>query len=145
MSSVTKHSVPLQKTLCISSGCNLFSEVICRHCHKQYCRLCFMSHRKYLITDMKSIAGQMSLNRQQSVNEVISFIDRQANDAQAQAKKLVDDAIQRIMKASENIHTYIENRRLAKVIGFEVVYYSQHYICFSCDLAKSCRRMFTKV
>ena len=64
---------------------------------------------------MNSISEQMSLNRHQGVAEVVSFIDKQAKDAHDQAKKLVDDAIDRIVKASKNIYTYIENRRQAKV------------------------------
>ncbi|CAF1126256.1 unnamed protein product [Rotaria sordida] len=115
MASITKYSIQLQTNLCISSGCNLQSEVICRHCHEQYCHLCFMCHRKYLIDDMQSISEQMSLNRQQGISEAISFIDKQAKDAHEQAKKLVDDAIDRIIKASQNIYSYIEKRRLAKL------------------------------
>lgn len=59
----------------------------------------------------------MTINRRQGTTEVISFIDKQAKDAHDQAKKLVDDAIDRIIKASKNIYTYIENRRQAKVIN----------------------------
>jgi len=108
-------SVKLQTNICISSSCNLTSEVICRHCSQQYCQLCFMCHRKNIIDDMQSISEQMSTNRHQGVTEVISFIDKQAKDAHDQAKKLVDDAIDRIVKASKNIYTYIENRRQAKL------------------------------
>ncbi len=118
MSSITKRSIQLQTNLCISSGCNLLSEIKCRHCHEQYCHLCFMCHRKSLINDMQSISKQMLLNRQQGISEVVSFIDKQTNDAHQQAKKLVNDAIDRILKASENISTYIENRRRAKVFLF---------------------------
>ena len=64
---------------------------------------------------MSSISQQMSVNRHEGVLEVMSFIDKQAKDAHDQAKKLVDDAIDRIVKASKNIYTYIENRRQAKV------------------------------
>lgn len=74
-----------------------------------------MSHRKNIIDDMQSISEQMTTNRRQGVNEVITFIDKQAKDAHDQAKKLVDDAIDRIVKASKNIYTYIENRRQAKL------------------------------
>ncbi len=108
-------SVKLQTNICVSSSCNLTSEVICRHCSQQYCQLCFMCHRKNIIDDMQSISEQMSTNRHQGSVEVISFIDKQAKDAHEQAKKLVDDAIDRIVKASKNIYTYIENRRQAKV------------------------------
>jgi copper chaperone CopZ len=108
-------SVKLQTNLCQSSSCNLTSEVICRHCSQQYCQLCFMCHRKNIIDDMQLISEQMSINRHQGVAEVISFIDKQAKDAHEQAKKLVDDAIDRIVKASKNIYTYIENRRQAKL------------------------------
>jgi len=108
-------SVKLQTNICISSSCNLTSEVICRHCSQQYCQLCFMCHRKNIIDDMQSISEQMSTNRHQGVSEVVSFIDKQAKDAHEQAKKLVDDAIDRIVKASKNIYTYIENRRQAKL------------------------------
>ncbi len=114
MSSTTKHSI--LSNLCITSGCNLASEVICRHCHEQYCYLCFMCHRKTLLDDMQSISDQMLSNRQQSISEVVSFIDKQAKDGHEQAKKLIDSAIDRIIKSSENIYTYIENRRSAKVI-----------------------------
>ena len=116
MSLTSKRSVQLQTNQCISSGCNITSEVICRHCNQQYCQLCFMCHRKYLIDDMNSISEQMLLNRRQGIAEVTSFIDKQTKDAHEQAKKLIDDAIDRIIKASENIHIYIENRRQAKVI-----------------------------
>jgi len=78
-----------------------------------------MCHRKSLINDMQSISKQMLLNRQQGISEVVSFIDKQTNDAHQQAKKLVNDAIDRILKASENISTYIENRRRAKVFYFK--------------------------
>jgi hypothetical protein len=108
-------SVKLQTNICVSSSCNLTSEVICRHCSQQYCQLCFMCHRKNIIDDMQSISEQMSTNRHQGSVEVISFIDKQAKDAHEQAKKLVDDAIDRIVKASKNIYTYIENRRQAKL------------------------------
>jgi len=87
MSSITKYSTQLQKNLCISSGCNLLSEIRCHHCHEQYCHLCFMSHRKNLIDDMQSIYVQMLLNRQQGICEVVSFIDKQTKDAHRQAKK----------------------------------------------------------
>ncbi len=115
MSSTTKRSVQLQTNLCISFGCDLPSEVICRHCHEQYCHLCFMCHRKNLLDDMQSISEQMLFNREQGLSEVVSFINKQAEDAHEQAKKLVNDAINRILKASENISAYIENRRQAKV------------------------------
>ena len=108
-------SVKSQTNLCTSPSCNLTSEVICRHCSQQYCQLCFMCHRKNILDDMQSISEQMSTNRHQGVSEVIAFIDKQAQDAHDQAKKLVDDAIDRIVKASRNIYTYIENRRQAKV------------------------------
>lgn len=110
-----KPSVKSQGNVCLSPSCSLTSEVICRHCSQQYCQLCFMSHRKNIIDDMQSISDQMTTNRRQGVNEVITFIDKQAKDAHDQAKKLVDDAIDRIVKASKNIYTYIENRRQAKL------------------------------
>jgi glutamyl-tRNA reductase len=75
-----------------------------------------MCHRKTLLDDMQSISDQMLSNRQQSISEVVSFIDKQAKDGHEQAKKLIDNAIDRIIKSSENIYTYIENRRSAKVI-----------------------------
>ena len=121
MSSITKDPVPSQAKLCRAAGCQLPSEVICRHCHEQYCHLCFMCHRKYLIDDMQSISKQMSLNRQQAISEVVSFINRQAKDGHEQARKLVDDAIEQIIRASQNISRYIENRRLAKVIYFSTI------------------------
>lgn len=108
-------STKLQPNFCVSSSCDSVSEVICRHCSQSYCQLCFMCHRKNILDDMHSISKQMATNRQQGVAEVVSFIDKQAKDAHEQAKKLVDDAIDRIVKASKNIYTYIENRRLAKV------------------------------
>lgn len=74
-----------------------------------------MCHRKNILDDMQSISEQMTINRRQGTTEVISFIDKQAKDAHDQAKKLVDDAIDRIIKASKNIYTYIENRRQAKL------------------------------
>lgn len=74
-----------------------------------------MCHRKNILDDMQSISEQMAINRRHSTAEVMSFIDKQAKDAHDQAKKLVDDAIDRILKASKNIYTYIENRRQAKV------------------------------
>jgi len=114
-------SVKLQTNICVSSSCDLTSEVICRHCSQQYCQLCFMCHRKNIMDDMQSISEQMTTNRHQGVTEVISFIDKQAKDAHEQAKKLVDDAIDRIVKASKNIYTYIENRRQAKVRKIVVI------------------------
>ena len=117
MLSPTKCSVQLQTNLCISSGCNHPSELICRHCHQSYCYLCFMCHRKNLLDDMQSIAKQMSNNREQGTVEVISFINQQAEDAREQAKQLIKDVIDRILKASENISRYIEQRRQVKVIS----------------------------
>ncbi len=114
-SSMTKRSVQFQTNLCISSGCDQSSEVICRHCHEQYCHLCFMCHRKNIIDDMQFISEQMLSNREQGILEVVEFINKQTEDAHEQAKKLVNDAINRILKASENIFVYIENRRQAKV------------------------------
>ena len=108
-------SVKLQTNLCVSSSCESSSEVICRHCSQQYCQMCFMCHRKNIVDDMSAISRQMSVNRNAGVLEVVTFIDKQAKDAHDQAKKLVDDAIDRIVKASKNIYTYIENRRQAKV------------------------------
>lgn len=75
-----------------------------------------MSHRKNLLNDMQSIAKQMSMNREQGTVEVISFINQQAEDAREQAKQLIKDVIDRILKASENISRYIEQRRQIKVI-----------------------------
>lgn len=108
-------SVKLQTNFCVSSSCHSVSEVICRHCSQNYCQLCFLCHRKNILDDMKSISEQMKNNRLQGISEVAAFIDKQAKDAHDQAKKLVDDAIDRIVKASKNIYTYIENRRLAKL------------------------------
>ncbi|UJR25855.1 hypothetical protein I4U23_007205 [Adineta vaga] len=119
MSSTTKRSIQSQTNLCVSSGCSLTSEVICRHCQDQYCYLCFMCHRKSLLDDMQSISEQMSSNRRQGISEVVSFINKQAKDAHDEAKKLIDDVIDRILKASQNINTYIENRRLAKLSRLE--------------------------
>ncbi len=117
MSSFTQHSVPLQTSLCISSGCTSLSEVMCRHCNEQYCYLCFMCHRKYLMDDMQAISAQMSVNRQEGISEVAAFINKQAKDGHEQAKKLVHDAINRIIQASQNISIYIETRRQAKVLN----------------------------
>ncbi|CAF1170311.1 unnamed protein product [Adineta ricciae] len=108
-------SVNFQTNFCASTSCDLSSEVICRHCSQQFCQLCFMCHRKNILDDMNAISEQMAMNRHQGVSEVMAFIDKQAKDAHEQAKKLVDDAIDRIVKASKNIHTYIENRRQAKL------------------------------
>lgn len=74
-----------------------------------------MCHRKNILDDMRSIHEQMLANRRLGSAEVVAFIDQQAKDAHEQATKLIDDAIDRIVKASKNIHTYIENRRQAKV------------------------------
>jgi hypothetical protein len=64
---------------------------------------------------MQFISEQMLSNREQGILEVVEFINKQTEDAHEQAKKLVNDAINRILKASENIFVYIENRRQAKV------------------------------
>jgi hypothetical protein len=74
-----------------------------------------MCHQKNVLDDMECVSKQMLINRKNGIAEVVSFIDQQAKDAHDQAKKLVDDAIDRIVKASKNIYTYIENRRQAKV------------------------------
>ncbi|CAF3344742.1 unnamed protein product [Rotaria socialis] len=108
-------SVKLQTKLCISPSCEGSGEIICHHCSQAYCRLCFLCHRKNVLDDMRSIHEQMSSNRRVGVAEVTTFIDQQAKDAHEHAKKLIDDAIDRIVKASKNIHTYIENRREAKL------------------------------
>jgi hypothetical protein len=76
-----------------------------------------MTHRKNLLDDMQSISEQMLFNRQEGISEVVSFINKQTKDAHEQAKKLIDDAIARILKASQNISIYIENRRQAKVFS----------------------------
>jgi glutamyl-tRNA reductase len=76
-----------------------------------------MTHRKNLLDDMQSISEQMLFNRQEGISEVVSFINKQTKDAHEQAKKLIDDAIARILKASQNISVYIENRRQAKVFS----------------------------
>jgi glutamyl-tRNA reductase len=142
MSSTSKRSVQLQTNQCISSGCNLTSELICRHCNQQYCQLCFMCHRKYLIDDMHSISEQMLLNRRQGAGEVISFIDKQTKDAHKQARNLIDDAIDRIMKASENIYKYIENRRQAKV---SILFSKKNPNSIFYILAQTFKRMFRKI
>ncbi|CAF2870891.1 unnamed protein product [Rotaria sp. Silwood2] len=72
MSLIIKDSIQLQANLCTSSVCNLPSEAICCHCHKQYCHLYFMCHRKYLIDNMQSISEQMSLNHAQLLNSKLS-------------------------------------------------------------------------
>jgi CRISPR/Cas system-associated protein Cas10 (large subunit of type III CRISPR-Cas system) len=81
--------------------------------------------------DMQAISEQMSANRHQGVAEVVSFIDKQAKDAHDQAKKLVDDAIDRIVKASKNIYTYIENRRQAKVGESFIIEIEHIFLCLS--------------
>lgn len=118
-----------KRNLCISSGCNLPSELICCHCHEQYCQFCWMCHRKTLFDDMQSIAKQMSINREQGVSEVVAFINKQAEDAHEQTKRMVDDAIDRILKASENIFKYIEQRRQIKVntISLEILTHSGYF------------------
>ena len=74
-----------------------------------------MCHRRALLADMQSMSERMQVNRRQGTAEVTSFINRQAEDARDQAKKLIDNAIDRIIKASQNITLYIENRRQTKV------------------------------
>ena len=74
-----------------------------------------MCHRKALLADMQSMSERMQANRRQGTAEVVSFINRQAEDARDQAKNLIDNAIDRIIKASQNITLYIENRRQTKV------------------------------
>lgn len=92
---------------------------------------------------MQSISAQMKTNRQQGMMEVLSFIDKQAKDAHDQAKKLVDDAIERIVKASKNIYTYIENRRQAKV-KFEKCNHSFSISLFDFSVSSS-RRMLGEI
>jgi hypothetical protein len=101
-----------------------------------------MCHRKSLIDDMESISKQMLLNRQQGISEVVSFINKQAKDAHEQAQKLVHDAIDRIVKASENISTYIETRRQAKVVHLKK---TNLFSLKKTFLASSFRRMFRKI
>jgi len=86
-----------------------------------------MSHRKSLLNDMKSISEQMSSNRQQSVNEVAEFINRQACDAHEQATKLINDAVQRIKQRSETIFKYIEYRRQLKVRHISLSNFDDQY------------------
>lgn len=74
-----------------------------------------MCHRKALLADMQSMSECMRTNRRQGTAEVVSFINRQAEDARDQAKSLIDNAIDRIIKASQNITVYIENRRQTKL------------------------------
>lgn len=74
-----------------------------------------MCHRQSLFDEMHLLSEQMSINRQESVAEVVSFINRQAYDAHQQAKELLDDAIQRILKAKEKIFNEIERNRRTKV------------------------------
>ncbi|CAF0866182.1 unnamed protein product [Didymodactylos carnosus] len=108
-------SVQIQTSICVESMCSQHSEVVCRHCNQHYCYLCFMSHRRHILNEMSLIHSQMVTNRSKGVEEVVKFINKQAQDAQDQAKQLVDDAINRIMTASKNIYQYIDNRRQAKL------------------------------
>lgn len=141
MLSKTKHGGKSQTTGCISSGCNLSSEVICNHCQERYCRMCFICHQKHIAIDVESISEKISLNREQGVSEVTAFIDKQAKDAHEQAQQLIDDAINRIVKASQNIYTHIENRRIAKVVRFlNLIFLKENKFI----LAQSCRRIFRK-
>ncbi|CAF1082585.1 unnamed protein product [Didymodactylos carnosus] len=100
---------------CAQTMCCQHPEITCRHCAQQYCYLCFMSHRTHIIDDMTSIHSQMVKNRKQGVDDIVKFIDKQAQDAKEQAKQLVDDAINRILNASKNIYQYIDNRRQTKL------------------------------
>ena len=74
-----------------------------------------MCHRQSLFDEMHLLSEQMSINRQQGVVEVVSFINRQAYDAHQQAKELLDDAIKRILCARAKILSQIEKNRRAKV------------------------------
>jgi hypothetical protein len=103
-----------------------------------------MFHRKNLINDMQCISKQMSLNRQDSLTEVIAFINKQSNDAHEQAKKLLDDAIERIIKASQNIHTYIENRRRGKVIYLKIMKLKKFFFDFKLIRVQECLVKFDK-
>lgn len=78
-----------------------------------------MCHRQSLFDEMHLLSEQMSINRQESVAEVVSFINRQAYDAHQQAKELLDDAIQRILKAKEKIFNEIERNRRTKIRRLE--------------------------
>lgn len=115
MSSSEQKSINFHTNVCCSDGCDQKGDYSCRHCSKFYCYLCFMCHRKYLAEQMRMLSEQMTLNRQQSVKEVVEFIDRQALDAQKQADDLVNEAVDRIRKLGENIHKYIDARRSVKV------------------------------
>ncbi|CAF0951126.1 unnamed protein product [Didymodactylos carnosus] len=109
----------MSSTVCTSPMCSIQSEIRCRHCDEVYCYLCFMSHRKNIFDEMMAIRKQMIEDRRQGVAEVTKFIDKQAQDAKEQAKALVDDALERLKKASENIYNYIDNRRQAKLARIE--------------------------
>lgn len=115
MSLSEQNSTNFQLNICRGEGCEQSGKFKCHHCSKSYCYLCFMCHRKYLIEQMKMLSEQMTVNRRQSIEEVVEFINRQAKDAQKEAEKLVNEAIERIRELGENIHEYVDARRLVKI------------------------------
>ena len=128
---------------CTSAGCDQPCELLCSHCCQSYCYLCLMCHRQSLFDEMHLLSEQMSINRQQSVVEVVSFINRQAYDAHQQAKELLDDAIKRILSARERIFSQIEKNRRTKVRRMAISVSMKPSETFVLD--SSFRRMFETI
>ena len=57
----------------------------------------------------------MEMNRQQSQNEVRSFIERQRADARAKAEAMQRDIIRRINEANQNVLQYMDDRAQMKL------------------------------
>lgn len=57
----------------------------------------------------------MELNRQQSQNEVRSFIERQRADARTKAEAMQRDIIRRINEANQNVLQYMDDRGQMKL------------------------------
>ena len=129
----SKFSNQAQTDSCISATCNQKSDLQCRHCSEPFCQTCFIHHRRNLLVEMEAISEQMLINRRQGVAEVVQFINKQAVDANQQAQQLLNDTIDRIIRASENIHRYIENRRQAKVMN-KIDRFVLNYFSFKSDI-----------
>ncbi|CAF0860297.1 unnamed protein product [Adineta steineri] len=115
MSDYHSHRLSLDGQTCVEPSCTSPAKHRCKHCNKAYCDMCVRVHKRYVLQEMNDIARQMELNRQQSQNEVRSFIDRQRADARAKAEAMQRDIIRRINEANQNVLQYMDDRAQMKL------------------------------
>ncbi|CAF0997230.1 unnamed protein product [Adineta ricciae] len=115
MSDYHAQRLSLDGQTCVEPSCTSPARHRCKHCQKAYCDMCVRVHKRYVLQEMNDIAKQMELNRQQSQNEVRSFIERQRADARAKAEAMQRDIIRRINEANQNVLQYMDDRAQMKL------------------------------